>query len=282
MAAAAEKKKNVSEEQQTALLSSTSGSSQRFIPPLNMLLRESDLGNILVNLYRVSDTRIVQRPGLVGLPTVHENVSYEADIFVGLKVNRTILQLMLADKEAEEDIYSLGQDINLHVEMNADDEATGEVVLEVRSAAKSKVVSVETAIVENERFLKLCNASEENLEKLENSLSKMGRIINELSKEESLVSVASLDTEDEILSGASKGALRGALVEAGSLEQRRAAKRREELTQTLETLRSRLEKVVFGKGPIRKLLNPNEMEIPDEATALFGSAFQVVVNDVEM
>jgi hypothetical protein len=189
---------------------------------------------------------------------------------------------MLADKEAEEDIYSLGQDINLHVEMNADDEATGEVVLEVRSAAKSKVVSVETAIVENERFLKLCNASEENLEKLENSLSKMGRIINELSKEESLVSVASLDTEDEILSGASKGALRGALVEAGSLEQRRAAKRREELTQTLETLRSRLEKVVFGKGQIRKLLNPNEMEIPDEATALFGSAFQVVVNDVEM
>lgn len=290
MAAAAEKKKNVSEEQLPQAAYISTGSAQRFIPPLNMLIKEDAIDGIMVKTFRVTESRLVQQPGLAGLPTVHEKSSYSADILVNMTLHKGMLQMITANCKVEETdddedekpvVFILGPNTFLHVHVE-EGVASGDVILEVRNAATSDVHTTEMAIVENERFLKLCNMSEDNLEKLNATLQKMSRIIQELSKEESTVSVDSLDTEDEILSGISKGMLRGAMVEAGSLEQRRAEKRRNELTQTLETHRARLEAVVFGKaGERRALLNPNEGEIPEEAAALFGAAMQMVINEVE-
>lgn len=174
--------------------------------------------------------------------------------------------------------YSLGEDI----ELVTDDSNPGTAVLTLRNAGSAPISDeTVTSIRESTQFIELAGRGEKNATKMENFLNGLASILEKLNAEESMVSLSGLEEDDDLTSSDSKRALSATLQTAGSLEQRRADARRNDLSRTYVERLGTLSDVLFKNNGATQLTPGELWQYAEASEAAFNSAYNALIATVE-
>lgn len=175
--------------------------------------------------------------------------------------------------------FSLGADIELVL----DDNNPGAAVLTLRNAGAAPISDESvSSIRECEQFIKLAGLGRKNAEKMDNFLNGLATILEKLNAEESMVSLSGLEEDEDELTGSdNKRVLTATLQTAGSLEQKRADARRNDLTRSYIERLGTLSDVLF-KNNGATLLSPGEVQQYANASDMaFNQAWNALIAMVE-